>query len=202
MYVSLSNTLMLQIDMITNLIQTLSSATLALFTIVLAVATWKYYKQSKSQTTEISRQTEEMAKTRELVNEPQMKAAIKPYHGQNFCLAFINIGGGIAQDVHADYWIEGIDNSKREWGTQVHFPGDTYTIGFPIDDSEGGVTGPPEQIKSNLENQDDRLVVEWKYKNASGHEVNPTQEFSISNKTNEKIESDEFYLGKERDVRF
>ncbi|MDZ7850058.1 MAG: hypothetical protein U5K70_04330 [Halodesulfurarchaeum sp.] len=82
-------------------IQIASSVVLAFFTVVLAIATWKYYLQTKNQTAEISAQTDEMTKTRKLNYEPKLKAAVRNFHGPNFCLSFVNIGGGLAQDVSA-----------------------------------------------------------------------------------------------------
>ena len=186
---------MLQVAPTTGLIQTLSSAVLALFTVVLAIATWRYYKQTESQ-------TNEMVRSRELTNEPVMKAGMKPYHGPNFCLAFINIGGGIAQDVRATYRVEGLDELERTWGTQVHFPEDQYLIGLPIDDSSTGVSTPPDHIESKLNDEGDVLVIEWEYENSSGTEFNPIQKFSITEKIEERTESTEFYMGNEREVRF
>lgn len=185
---------MLQINPSVNLFQALSSAVLALFTVVLAIATWKYYVQSKSQ-------TEEMIKSRELNDEPQMKAGVTPYDGLNFCIGFVNIGGGIAQNVRADYWIEGVDDSEQEWGVQVCFPEDIYQVAFPYGEREL-TTGPGEMIVSGMEDRDDTLVICWEYQDASGETFSPTQRFSISSKVKQRIESDEFYSGEERDVQF
>lgn len=185
-----------------NLIQAVSSSVLALFTVVLAIATWRYYKQSKLQTDEISHQTDEMVRTRKLRNEPQLKAGITPFHGPNWCIKFTNIGGGIAQDVHANYWIDGIENSEREWGTQIHFPEDMYSIGFPLEEGGIGVTGLPDEIRSHFEDSDDTLIVEWTYEDSSGNKFEHRQEMSILDKIAERADSDEFYLGNEREVRF
>ena len=185
---------MLQINPTANLFQVLSSAVLALFTVVLAIATWKYYVQSKSQ-------TEEMVKSRKLNDEPQMRAGVTPYHGPNFCIAFVNIGGGIAQNVRADYWIEGVDDPKQEWGVQVCFPEDIYQVAFPYGKREIN-TGPADKIISDMGDRDDTLVICWEYQDASGETFSPTQRFSISSKLKQRIESGEFYSGGERDVRF
>ena len=183
-------------------IQTFSSAVLALFTVILAVATWRYYEQTQSQTGEISRQTTEMSKARELRDEPRMKAGVMPFHGPNICLGFANIGGGIAEDVHATFWVEGSEGPEEEWGTQIHFPEDIYKIGFPLGQDEYGLTGPPSQIRDEIEGGDGTLVIKWDYQDVAGNDLDREQRFSIINKLDEKVESNEFYMGGEREMRF
>ena len=182
-------------------IQALSGIVLAIFTAVLAFVTWLYYCQSREQTGEISSQTNEMINTRELRYEPYLKAGLKPT-GPNFELGFVNIGGGIAHDVHAKYWVEGLEQFQREWGTSVHFPDDIYRIGFPIDDSEIGVIGMTEQIESELVGDSDTLIVEWTYKDSRNEEFQETQKMSILDEIQIRSESTEFYSGEGREVKF
>jgi hypothetical protein len=183
-------------------IQTFSSAVLAFFTVVLAIATWKYYEQTQSQTGEISRQTTEMNKARKLKDEPRMKAGVMPFHGPNICLGFANIGGGIAEDVHATFWVEGSEGPTEEWGNQIHFPDDVYKIGFPLGQDEYGLSAPPPQIRDAIEGENDTLIVRWDYQDVAGNTLGREQRFSILDKLDEKVESNEFYLGQEREVRF
>ncbi|WP_255193022.1 hypothetical protein [Natronobeatus ordinarius] len=182
-------------------IDVFSSLVLAIFTVVLAIATWRYYEQSKLQASETASQTEEMGKTRKLRYEPKMKAGIT-LMGPNFHLGFVNIGGGIAHDVKATYWVEGVKEYKQKWGTQVHYPEDNYKMGIPVDESPVGVTGGYSEIQSKLDGGDDTFVVEWNYKNAAGEEFSETQRFSISDKIKERTEGTEFYTNKERETRF
>lgn len=189
-------------NLVIDVIQAFSSAVLAIFTVVLAVATWRYYTQSKEQTEEISKQTMEMMNTRKLQHEPQMKAGIRTFHHPNFCISFVNIGGGIAQDVHATYYVKGYSELKREWGMQIHYPEDTYNIGIPLDDSPVGVSGGIQEIESYLDGEDGTFVIEWEYKDAAGNGFEHTQEFSIIEKIEDVTESTGFIVGDERETRY
>lgn len=123
-----------------------------------------------------------------------------PFAGPNWCIAFVNIGGGIAQEVQAKYWISGFEDYRREWGTQIHFPEDKYQIGFPLEEEEL-VTGMPENIKSRLSSGTDTLHVEWEFKDASGTSFEYSEEISIISAM-EKRTKGEFYTGEGREVRF
>lgn len=182
------------LELTPGLVQAISSFLLAIFTIVLAGATWLYYRQTKLQ-------TDEMRKSRELRHEPNMQAGLTT-SGPNFELGFANIGGGIAHDVQADYWIEGLEEHKREWGTSIHFPEDIYRIGIPLDDSPIGVIGMSEQIESHLIDGQDTLFVEWIYKDSRGEEYEESQQLDLLGAIKERSESTEFYSGTERDVKF
>lgn len=126
----------------------------------------KQRELEERQIDEISKQTGEMADKRKLELEPRPKAGLSTIGGPNFALMFVNIGGGIAHNVHAKYWIEGVDDSHQEWGTQVHFPEDMYKIGIPIDNIK--LSGTGDQIRSALQNKDDTFVIEWEYEDAAG----------------------------------
>lgn len=184
-----------------QVVESFSSLVLAIFTVVLAIATWRYYEQSKLQTSETASQTEEMGKTRKLRHEPKMKAGLT-LMGPNFHIGFVNIGGGIAHDVKATYWVEGLKEFKQEWGTQIHYPEDSYKIGIPIDGSSIGVTGSSDEIESKLDGGDDTFVVEWEYRDAAGEVFSETQRFSLFDKIEERSGGTEFYTGKEREVGF
>lgn len=183
---------------IATAIQVISSAVLAFFTVILAIATWRYYQQTKSQTSEIAAQTVEMSKTRKLNYEPKLKAGVRNHHNPNFCLSFVNISGGLAQDVSADYYLEDHEDEGRTWGRQVVFPEEVYNLGFPIPSGpDHGVTGPKGAIKNKLEkpSSDDTFVVEFSYKDSAGNLYEDTQRFSILDNISDQTESTEFYLG-------
>jgi hypothetical protein len=100
------------------------------------------------------------------------------------------------------YWVEGLEEYKREWGTSIHFPDDIYRIGIPIDDSNIGVVGMSDDIESKLDNADDTFVVEWEYENVKGDVVKERQEFSLFDELERRSQSTEYYIGKSRNVRF
>jgi len=184
----------MQANTLLDAIDALSSVILAIFTIVLAVVTWQYYHQSKLQTAEMERE-------RKLAHEPHLKAGVKA-NGPNFEIGFVNIGGGIAHNVEAEYWVEGLDQFQREWGTAIHFPEDIYRIGFPIEDSPIGYVGGSDQIESKLNDGEDTFVVKWSYEDARGQVFEETQRFQILEEIAKGTESTTFYSGQERDVRF
>jgi hypothetical protein len=115
----------------------------------------------------------------------------------------VNIGGGISHDVEAEYWVEGLEQYKREWGGAVHLPEDIQRIGIPLDDSSIGVIGMSDKIKSGLNNEDeDQLTVRWSYKNSRGDKFEETQKISMLEEMKKRSNSTEFYTGNERSVRF
>lgn len=184
----------MQSEVALSWIEAFSSVVLAISTIVLVIVTWLYYRQSKLQ-------TREMEKTRELRHEPHMKAGLKP-SGPNFEIGFVNIGGGIAHNVEAEYWIEGLEQHKREWGTAVHFPNDIYKIGIPLDDSAVGVVGMSEEIEPKLDNGEDTFIVNWTFEDSRGEKFEETQRFQILEEIKKRSESTESYTGGEREVQF
>lgn len=185
-------------------IQAISSAVLALFTVVLAIATWQYYQQTKSQTEEIKAQTSEMEKRRQLNFEPEMKAGVRNFHNPNLCLSFVNIGGGLAQDVSAKYYLENHEDEAREWGKQVVFPEEVYNLGFPIPSGpEHGVSGMVNQIEEELDESggSDTLIVEFSYKDSAGSSREDVQRFSIVKNIHDQTDSTEFFLGSQEQVQ-
>lgn len=171
----------------------ISSLILAVFTIALVIVTGLYYVESR-------KQVQEMKSVRQLEYEPRLKAGMR-LTGPNSEIGFVNIGGGIAHDVHADYWIEGLEEHKREWTTQIHFPEDIYKMGIPTDDSPIGQIGLSDEIKSEIKTDAD-LVVEWEYKDAKNEQYKQTQRFNIVGVLEERSNSTEFYTGQERETRF
>lgn len=177
-------------DQIATAIQVFSSAVLASFTVVLAIATWRYYKQSKVQTVE-------MTKTRKLNYEPELKAGVRNFLNPNFCLSFVNIGGGLAQDVTAEYYLEDHEDEGRTWGKQIVFPEEVNNLGFPIPGGpDHGVSGTEDNIESKLNESGggDTLVVEFSYKDSAGNSNEETQRFSILENISHQTESTEFFL--------
>lgn len=185
-----------------TVIQAVSSTVLAFFTVVLAVATWRYYKQTKEQTSEITAQTAEMTNTRKLNYEPKLKAGVRNFLNPNFCLSFVNIGGGLAQDVTAEYYLEYHEDEGRNWGKQVVFPEEVYNLGFPIPSGpEHGVSGPEDQIENKLNESGggDTLVVEFDYKDSAGNTHEDIQRFSILENLSDQTESTEFFTGSQEE---
>jgi len=194
---------MVTVSGISTAIQVVSSAVLAAFTVVLAIATWRYYKQTREQTEEIAAQTSEMEKTRMLNYEPKMKAAIRNFYGPNFSLSFVNIGGGLAQEVSAEYYLEDHEDEKREWGKQVVFPEEVYDLGLPFPSGpEHGVTGGISEFEDALEEPggSDMLVVKFEYQDSAGKSHNDLQRFSIFDSIEDQSESTEFYLDGQDEV--
>lgn len=178
----------------TPTIQAVSSVVLAIFTVVLAVVTYLYYRQSRAQ-------TNEMQKNRQLQYEPKLKAGLKGGR-PNFEIGFVNIGGGIAQEVEAQYWIEGLEEYKRTFRTPIHFPEETFRLGFPVDDSEIGEIGMSDSLKSKIDKESDKLIVEWSYKDARDEVIDGRDEFSIFEQIQGRSESTEFYSDAEEPPRF
>ena len=87
-----------------------------------------------------------------------MKAGLKPSE-PNFEIGFVNIGRGIAHNVEAEYWVEGLEEYKRNWGTAIHFPEDIYRIGIPLDDSSVGTIGMTEKIEPELDGEQDKFII-------------------------------------------
>ena len=163
---------MVQISQSTiQLIQVGANVVLAVFTVVLAWATWQYKTQSEAQ-------TEEMRKTREAEFKPVLTASITHnFVGSHYWFEIENIGKGIAQNVHAEWYVEGMESEERTWEIPIFHPEENHKFELPmdydrVDKSEMSGTfkeGTESSIKKALDGEEANLIVEISYEDALGN---------------------------------
>lgn len=187
---------MVQISQSTiQLIQVGANVVLAIFTVVLAWATWQYKKQSEAQ-------TEEMQKTREAEFQPVLTASITHnFVGSHYWFEIENIGKGIAQNVHAEWYVEGMKSEERTWQIPVFHPEELHKFELPmdynrVDRSKTSGTfkkGTESSIKLALDEEDADLIVDISCKDALGKEYSPEpQSLPILEGMEQRMDAGEF----------
>lgn len=73
-----------------------------------------------------------LEKTAELSVRPQLKGTLQPIGPVNLDLMIKNIGNGSAIRVELSYWLEGCDQTKRNWTKPLMSPNDYDTFIIPI----------------------------------------------------------------------
>lgn len=174
----------------TQLVQLGANVVLAIFTVVLAWATWQYAQQSKAQTAE-------MEKSREAEFRPFLKAATNLQDGGWTHFLIENIGIGTAQNVEVRYYVEGAEDSDRSWGVPLLHPEENYWFGFPLNDHTIGSRPGVDQLEETLEGTEGNLVVEMEYDDALENHWQRTDRIDILEEIQSRTEADEFYVGNE-----
>lgn len=73
-----------------------------------------------------------LEKTAELSVRPQLKGTLQPIGPVNLDLMIKNIGNGSANGVELSYWLEGCDQTKRNWTKPLISPNDYDTFFIPV----------------------------------------------------------------------
>lgn len=146
--------MILQISQHIQLVQAISSIVLASFTVVLAWATWRYYRQSKLQ-------TEEMEQARKERIRPVIKPAIVNRTGLHYNFAVTNTGNGAAHDVEGAWEFEHL-NHRVEWKTAIIPAGEQHVFALPFDENSE-LLMTMEQIEAALGEAEGRLTFEAGY---------------------------------------
>ena len=221
----LLHVIMLQISQSTaQLIQLGANIILAIFTVVLAWATWKYTQQSADQTEEMRKsrevtesQTEEMRKSREVTEkqveqmEMNREAEFKPVivasasHnrvGTFHFLAIENIGEGTAQNLQVEWFIEDLEDTEREWTKPVFHPDERRIFNFPLDYECRNIGASVEMIEDALGDSEGILTVNISCEDALGNEYNYRHEIDIIDQLESRLESDEFWSDSHEHTNF
>jgi predicted transcriptional regulator len=154
-------------------VQTIFSGVLALFTAVLAVVTWLYYKETKSH-------TKEMKKSRESEFKPVLQSKINHLYGIHYRFSIRNVGKGSAHNVKAKWGFEGIDN-EEEWEIPLIVPGQEHEFAFPFKEDKFGKS-TQEQIEEALEEVSGNLYFSYECEDSLGKEFNDVQELNVLDK--------------------
>lgn len=149
--------------------QVVFSAVLAIATVVLAWATWKYVVQSMAQ-------TEEMKKTRNANFRPVLKSTIENWTGLHHRFVFKNTGKGAAHDVTARWGFRNMDH-EEEWRNPLISPDDRHNFAIPF-------SSDPEPFTTldDFEEQLDEssvLYFEAEYSDPIGNEYTTQEELSV-----------------------
>jgi hypothetical protein len=153
-------------------VEAASTAILAIFTIILAIATIQYKNQSENQ-------TKEMALTRKTEIRPVLKPYItKNFTGNMYWLEIRNIGKGSAQEITANWYVEGWKEQSVNWSIPLIPSTEYHQFEIPIDKEEiphselkGTVRDhSPRAIRAVLDGTDRDLVLDIKYKDPLGNE--------------------------------
>lgn len=123
---------------------------LAISTIVLVCVTGYYAKQTKN-TVKV------LEKTAELSIRPHLKGTfqtIGPIAGN---LSIKNVGNGPANKIELSYWVEGNDDTKRNWVKPLMMPNENEEFFIPKNKTE------TEQYMDYFKNNPTKIIIVGKY---------------------------------------
>jgi hypothetical protein len=149
-----------------------STVVLAIFTIVLAIATWRYYRQS-------SAQTEEMEVTRKENIRPVLKPAIINRTGLHYIFTIQNTGNGAAHDIEANWGFNHLDHS-RSWKSAIITSDEQRQFAIPFGEEQTMALTEGE-IKEELDDEDTELVFEAEYADPVGRSYNTEENIDVLN---------------------
>lgn len=107
---------------------------LAFSTIVLVIVTGYYAKQTKT-TVKV------LEKTAKLSVQPHLKGTFQQIGPVAGDLLIRNVGNGSANRINLSYWIEGKDETKRNWTKPLMMPNDSDEFFIPKNEKESVFEG-------------------------------------------------------------
>lgn len=152
----------------TSLPQILLSVASLVFSGVLVVVTYFYYRETK-------KHTKEMEATREAEFKPVLKATIEPSMGLHYRFVFKNTGKGAAHDVTARWGFTHLDEDV-EWSIPLVTPGQEHEFALPFSSNRISTAG---QIESELGGEEGKLHFEWECTDALGNCICNSEEINI-----------------------
>lgn len=168
-----------------QLIQLGANVVLAIFTVVLAWATWQYTKAAKKQV--------------EAESRPYLKPATQLREGGTAHFLIENIGNGTAHNVTVEWRIEGWEKSKRSWSVPIFRSDKHASFAFPLGGKQVGASPVGiHGIETALEEQgvEGEMIVDLTYKDALGKTWSPENErFNILKELRSRTEANEIYTG-------
>ncbi|MFC7078298.1 hypothetical protein [Haloarcula halophila] len=122
-------------------------------------------------------QTDEMADTREMSNQPVVRGGITSMFPTSLVVEITNTGNAAAHDLHATLDFADTDDDPQEFRTSILQPGESYELGFPLDDDKPFTTNM-HGIESKLEERDSEgiLHVDTEFESPFGTEYEEHEE--------------------------
>lgn len=122
-------------------------------------------------------QTDEMADTREMSNQPVVRGGITSMFPTSLVVEITNTGNATAHDLYATLDFADTDDDPQEFRTSILQPGESYELGFPLDDDKAFTTSM-DGIESKLEEQDSEgvLHVDTEFESPFGTEYKEHEE--------------------------
>lgn len=122
-------------------------------------------------------QTDEMADTRKMSNQPVVRGGISSMFPTSLVVEITNTGNAAAHDLHATLDFVDTDDAPQEFRTSILQPGESYELGFPLDDDKTFTTNM-HGIESKLEERDSEgiLHVDTEFESPFGAEYEEHEE--------------------------
>lgn len=167
--------------------QVFVSVASVIFSAVLVVVTYLYYRETKNH-------TQEMQKSREAEFKPVIKPTIENWHAIHNRFAFENTGKGAAHNVTVRWGFNHLDY-ERKWTIPLITPGQRHHFALPFEEDRRNSTTEG-QIENKSDGSDGILWFDVECTDALGNEVNPEKETinvleTIESRAGEWIEKDE-----------
>ncbi|UOO95397.1 hypothetical protein MUK72_01490 [Halococcus dombrowskii] len=169
--------------------QLFTSIASVIFSGVLVLVTYLYYRETKHH-------TQEMQKSREADFKPVVKPTIENWHAIHNRFAFENTGKGAAHDVTVQWGFNHLDYEK-EWTIPLITPGQRHHFALPFDENRRNITTEG-QIENELEGSEGILWFDVECTDSLGNEIDPETETinvleSIKSRAGEQLEKDELH---------
>lgn len=140
------------------------------FSAVLVLVTFLYWRETKNH-------TDEMEKSREAEFKPVLTGTVEPEFAQHNRFIIENTGKGSAHDVKAKWGFEHLD-SEVEWSIPLIAPGQRHK--FPIPFTEGmNSTSTHKEVRSRLDGSDGLIRFEWCCEDGLGNKIKDTDEIDV-----------------------
>ena len=123
---------------------------LAISTIVLVIVTAYYAKQTKN-TVKV------LEKTAELSIRPYLKGTFEPMGPVAGNLSIKNVGNGPANKIELSYWVDGKDDTKRNWVKPLMMPDEKEEFFIPKNKTD------TEQLMDYFKNNQTEVKIVGKY---------------------------------------
>lgn len=154
------------------------------FSGVLVVVTYLYYRETQehteemqNQTVETKKHTEELKAARKAEFRPVLKATIGPSLGLHNHFIFKNTGKGAAHDVTARWGFTHLDE-EVEWSLPLVSPGQKHEFSLPFTEELNDISTRG-QIEDELDDADGVLYFDWECTDALGNDISDREELDV-----------------------
>lgn len=141
-----------------------------IFSGVLVLVTYLYWRETKNHTAE-------MRATRKAEFKPVLTATVEPELGLHNRFFIENTGKGAAHDVNAKWGFEHLD-AEVDWSIPLIPPGQRHEFSLPFTEGLNDIS-THEEVKSELEGTDGTIYFEWSCEDGLGNEVSERDEIDV-----------------------
>lgn len=141
-----------------------------IFSGVLVLVTFLYWRETKNH-------TDEMEKTREAEFKPVLTGTVEPEFGQHNRFIIENTGKGSAHDIEASWGFNHLD-AEVEWSIPLMVPGQRHKFPIPFTEDMNNIT-THKAIRSRLEGSNGIMYFEWSCEDGLGNKIDDGDKIDV-----------------------